>query len=150
MADLASPTVPVSWGELLDKITILEIKRERIARADAQANVTREHAALIAVGGDALAEPGVAALFARLKAVNEALWGIEDAIREEEAKGAFGAAFVALARSVYHKNDERAAIKREINLRLRSELVEEKSYGSLRHAGLDPASNVGSGTSPHD
>ena len=131
MADLASPSVPVSWGELLDKIGILEIKRERIARADARANVVREHAALIAVGGDALHEPGVAALFARLKAVNEALWEIEDAIRAEEARRAFGAEFIALARSVYLRNDERAALKREINLRLRSELVEEKSYGSL-------------------
>lgn len=129
MADLATPLVPVSWGELLDKLTILEIKRERIARADARARVAHEYAALRAIGAAALRDPEVAPLVARLKAVNEELWGIEDAIREEEAVGAFGPAFVALARAVYRKNDERAAIKREINLRLRSELVEEKSYG---------------------
>jgi hypothetical protein len=132
VAELANPFVPVSWGELLDKISILEIKRERIERAEAVANVVREHAALSQVGEAALRQPEVAALFARLKAVNEALWEIEDAIREEEAKGEFGAAFVSLARSVYHRNDERAAIKREINLRLKSELIEEKSYADPR------------------
>lgn len=132
MADLASPMVPVSWGELLDKISILEIKRERIARTEAVANVMREHAALRQVADAALSQPGVAPLFMRLKAINEALWEIEDAIREEEARRDFGPAFIALARSVYGKNDERAAIKREINLRLNSELVEEKSYADPR------------------
>lgn len=129
MADLATPSIPVSWGELLDKLTILEIKRERIARADARAHVAHEYAALRAIGAAALRDPKIASMVERLKAVNEELWGIEDAIREEEAVGTFGPAFVALARAVYRKNDERAAIKREINLRLRSELVEEKSYG---------------------
>lgn len=137
MAELASPSVPVSWGELLDKITILEIKRERIERADARANVEREHDLLSRIGGRALDEPGIAVLFARLKAVNDDLWRIEDAIREEEARSVFGADFIALARSVYVRNDERAAIKREINLRLKSELVEEKSY-----AGAMPGSTA--------
>lgn len=132
MADLAAPSVPVSWGELLDKITILEIKRERIVRAEAQANVSREHALLSRIGGAVVREPAIAALFARLKGINEDLWTIEDAIRVEEGKGVFGTAFVALARSVYFKNDERAAIKREINVRLRSELIEEKSYAEPR------------------
>jgi len=128
MASLTSPSVPVSWGELLDKMTILAIKRERIAAADARANVAREYEALHAVGAPALEEAGIADLFEGLRRVNEELWEIEDSIRAEEAGARFGPAFVALARSVYRKNDERAAIKRRINLALRSELIEEKSY----------------------
>ena len=128
MASLACPAVPVSWGELLDKMTILEIKRERIAAADARANVVREYEALRSVGAAALGQEGIADLFGSLRRVNEELWEIEDGIRAEEAGARFGQAFVALARSVYHKNDERAAIKRRINLALESELIEEKSY----------------------
>lgn len=126
MARLATPSVPVSWGELLDKLTILEIKRERIAAPEARANVVREHAALASVGQAALGM--VANLHGELRRVNEELWEIEDAIRAEEAAATFGAEFVRLARAVYHKNDERAAIKRRINLALESDLVEEKSY----------------------
>lgn len=139
MADLPNPCVPVSWGELLDKISILEIKRERIAREEARANVARELAALHGVGGVAIGE--VAALFGRLKRINEALWEIEDAIRAQEARGEFGAEFVALARAVYLRNDERAAVKREINEALRSELVEEKSYAG----NFDPSRSRGGG-----
>ena len=128
MAGLTSPTIPVSWGELLDKLTILEIKRERIAAADARANVGREHDLLRAAGEPALRDPAIADLYDQLRQVNGELWDIEDAIRAEEEKATFGAAFVALARSVYRKNDERAAIKRRINDALGSELVEEKSY----------------------
>lgn len=134
MASKVSPTVPVSWGELLDKISILEIKRERIVRADARANVLNEHRLLSEFGDMALRSDGIAPLYATLKAVNEDLWEIEDAIREQEAAGTFGAAFVQLARAVYHKNDERAAIKRAINLQLGSELIEEKSYADMRAA----------------
>ena len=122
------PRVPVSWGELLDKITILEIKAERIARAEAQANIARELAALRAEAADATADPRIAPLVAALRDTNAALWDIEDAIREEDAAGRFGDRFVTLARSVYHRNDERAALKREINRLLASALVEEKSY----------------------
>jgi hypothetical protein len=139
MECLASPHVPVSWGELLDKISILEIKQARIARAEALANIAREHRALAAIGTDVLDVPGIADLFRALRHVNEELWQIEDAIREEEAAGQFGAAFVSLARSVYQKNDLRAAIKREINALLNSELVEEKSYAGFVATGVETA-----------
>ena len=128
MATIAAPSVPVSWGELLDKITILEIKRERVTRAEARDNVVREYRLLRGIGAEVLSRSGVAPLVAALKRVNEALWEIEDAIREEEAKRQFGTEFVRLARAVYQRNDERAALKREINLALESELIEEKSY----------------------
>ncbi len=132
MASRISPTVPVSWGELLDKISILEIKRERIVRADARANVMNERRLLSEFGDMALRSDGVAPLFATLKAVNEDLWEIEDAIREQEAAGTFGAEFISLARAVYHRNDERAAIKRAINEVTGSDLIEEKSYADMR------------------
>lgn len=122
------PDVPVSWGELIDKATILEIKAERITRPQALANVEREHRLLAAIAGQVAGRGGIAALTRALKAVNEALWDIEDALREHEAAGDFGAVFVERARSVYRLNDERAAIKRRINLLLGSELCEEKSY----------------------
>jgi hypothetical protein len=125
---LASPCIPVSWGELLDKIAILEIKRARIMRLAARANVVKEHQLLSRAGAPALQVEAVAPLFSTLKCVNEELWDIEDAIREQEARAQFGPVFVDLARSVYRKNDERAALKREINRLLGSELVEEKSY----------------------
>ena len=131
MASLPAPSVPVSWGELLDKITILEIKQDRIARADARANVAREHALLAGIGAGVLGQEQVAPLFERLKTVNEDLWEIEDAIRREEAARAFGTEFIRLARAVYVKNDERAAQKRAINVALESDLIEEKSYAAL-------------------
>ncbi|TCP37218.1 DUF6165 family protein [Sphingomonas sp. BK235] len=132
MASLPSPSVPVSWGELLDKITILEIKRERIARADARANVVREYAALSGIGAGVIGRAPIAALFGELKSINQELWEIEDAIRQEEAADSFGSDFIRLARSVYRKNDERARLKRAINLALESELIEEKSYAAVR------------------
>jgi hypothetical protein len=132
---MVSPTVPISWGELLDKLTILEIKRERIACADALANVEKEYGALRGAAARVLDVDGIAALVHQLKRVNIALWDVEDAIREQEARAAFGARFVQLARSVYKTNDERAALKRHINELLCSELVEEKSYvGAISRA----------------
>ena len=128
MEQFAIPSVPVSWGELLDKITILKIKRARIDRPDALANVEREHRALSEAAARVIGIDGLAPLLQRLKRVNEILWDVEDAIREQEADARFGTRFVALARSVYKTNDERAAIKRAINALLRSELIEEKSY----------------------
>ena len=121
--------VPVSWGELLDKITILEIKQERLTDAGKLANVRAELSALIAVrdGGDGLPSE-VGPVIAELRAVNAQLWDIEDAIRLCEAAGDFGDRFVSLARSVYFTNDRRAALKRDLNTLLNSELVEEKSY----------------------
>ena len=128
------PLVPISWGELLDKIGILEIKRERIRDAAAQANVLNELRLLERAVEPVAGAWAVVALRARLKSVNERLWEIEDGIREKEREGDFGEDFVALARSVYQRNDERAAIKREINLLLGSDLIEEKSYADSRSA----------------
>lgn len=135
---MASPSAPVSWGELLDKITILEIKRARITRPEALANIETEHRLLAAIATPALERAEILPLFDALRDVNEALWEIEDAIRDEEAEGRFGAEFIRLARSVYHRNDERASIKRQINVALDSELVEEKSYASFVGTGHEP------------
>lgn len=121
--------VPISPGELIDKITILEIKAERIADAAKLAHVRAELDALAAVRARSV--PGSAALNALtgdLRAVNADLWQIEDDIRDCERAGDFGPRFVELARAVYVTNDRRAALKREINTALGSALVEEKSY----------------------
>jgi hypothetical protein len=119
--------VPVSWGELIDKITILEIKAERMDDPAKVANVTRELWMLTnKLGGGASGE--VLRLKAKLRSVNEELWDIEDDIRDCERGQDFGPRFIALARAVYMTNDQRAELKREINLVLSSELIEEKSY----------------------
>lgn len=126
---MADPLVPVSWGELFDKIAILEIKRRRLRDPAATAHVEAELAALRPAAG-AVTAHGLTELRAALAAVNLRLWTIEDRIREKEAAGDFGPAFVALARSVYRENDERGRIKRAINLRLGSGLIEEKQYSA--------------------
>jgi len=127
MTDL--PMVPVSWGELIDKLTILDIKRVRLRSAAAVADVERERAYLLqAMAALDPAPDGLAALQAALAAVNDRLWTIEDAIREKEAAGSFDADFIALARSVYQQNDERGRVKRAINDLLGSRLVEQKQY----------------------
>ena len=126
---------PVSPGELLDKLTILDIKSERIKDSAKLANVSRERELLERVWRDSgLETRAVRELRARLKAVNETLWGIEDDIRDEERAGRFGERFIELARAVYVTNDERAAIKKSINRVLGSEIVEEKSYSDYRRA----------------
>ena len=122
------PRIPVSWGELLDKIAILEIKTERLGGKDARTNAAKELDLLRETAGPANAGGEVTALVARLKQLNQALWDIEDRIRDHERAGDFGPEFVELARSVYRRNDERGAVKREINLALGSVLIEEKSY----------------------
>ena len=122
------PHVPTSWGEVIDKITILQIKVARLPTDTARANATRELELLQAVAAPVLARTEIAGPVARLKALNEALWDIEDQIREHERRGDFGATFVTLARAVYHRNDERGAVKRELNQALGSALIEEKSY----------------------
>ena len=121
--------VPVSFGELLDKISILQIKSERMTDAAKLANVHNELSALEqtwmahpAAGGN------VAQLRAELKAVNKRLWMIEDDIRIKEKSQSFDDDFIQLARSVYFENDVRARIKKDINLALGSAYVEEKSY----------------------
>ena len=120
---------PVSFGELLDKIAILQIKSERMHDEAKLANVRKELEALSAVW---LEQPAagqdIVDLRANLKAVNERLWDIEDDIRRCEQGQDFGDQFVRLARAVYHENDERAAIKKQINLALGSASVEEQSY----------------------
>ncbi len=127
------PLAPVSWGELLDKISILQIKSERVRSADAQDNVRAELEQLTAIAAGRLhGDAALQAACARLKAINERLWDIEDGIRDKERTKTFDAEFVALARSVYHSNDERAAIKREINRHTGSVLVEEKQYSAYR------------------
>ena len=123
-----TPLAPVSWGELLDKITILEIKAARIPGPAARANVAQELALLSAVAAPVMDRADLLALVEDLRAANLALWRIEDDIRACEAAGDFGAGFVALARAVYRTNDQRAAIKRQINTLLGSALVEEKFH----------------------
>jgi len=124
----ALPQVPISWGELIDKITILEIKVERLSTDEAKANAAKELGLLREIAGPVLAGGKTGALVARLKTLNEALWEIEDRIRDHERLGDFGADFIELARAVYKRNDERGAVKREVNLALGSQLIEEKSY----------------------
>jgi len=131
----AAPLAPVSWGELLDKITILEIKADRITDPSARANVGRELALLRQVAAPVMAQPGLAPLIDHLRRVNAALWRIEDEIRAREAAGDFGADFVELARAVYLTNDERSALKRRINALLRSELIEEKYHAAAPNLG---------------
>jgi hypothetical protein len=125
--------VPISPGELLDKITILRIKRSRLHDAGKLANVTRE-LSLLEQTRQRMLPPSVqlSADEAELERVNAALWEIEDRIREHEAQQRFDAGFIELARSVYIRNDERAAIKHRINRNLNSAIVEEKSYQPYR------------------
>ena len=125
--------VQTSPGEFLDKLTILEIKSERMTDPSKLANVTRELTILRETwGASPLSARDVSALVAALKQVNEALWEIEDLIRDREAAQQFDARFVALARSVYTTNDERAAIKKRINIALGSRIIEEKAYKPYR------------------
>lgn len=124
----AIPMVPVSWGEVIDKITILEIKLARLSGDEARANVSRELELLRKVAAPVLARGELSALVAKLKTLNESLWDIEDRIRDHERAGNFDAAFIDLARSVYRTNDERGRMKQQINQALGSGLIEEKSY----------------------
>jgi hypothetical protein len=123
--------IPVSWGELFDKVTILQIKSERMQDEDKLANVRRELAELEKVLQTAgTLAPDVVSAMDGLRIANAKLWDIEDDIRDCERDKRFDAEFVRLARAVYYTNDERAALKKRINLLLGSELVEEKSYAS--------------------
>ena len=125
--------VPVSYGELLDKIAILQIKSERMSDETKLANVRNE---LSALENTWMAHPAagqnIVDLRAQLKAVNERLWVIEDDIRIKEKAQEFDAEFIRLARAVYFENDDRARIKKDINLALGSSYVEEKSYQDYR------------------
>ncbi|MFA6008898.1 MAG: DUF6165 family protein [Desulfobacteraceae bacterium] len=119
--------IDISTGELVDKVTILSIKQEKISNPEKLANVRKEYAILITPMNDA----GLfvdSDEFLRLKDINLKLWDIEDRIRVKEVESAFDDEFISLARSVYFINDDRAAVKKEINLKYNSDLVEEKEY----------------------
>jgi hypothetical protein len=118
-------SIPVGLGELYDKISVLEIKSEKITDKEKLAYVNEELSALRETAKQFPVDP---ALYAELKDVNSRLWEIEDAIRVEESKKDFGEKFIGLARSVYVTNDRRAEIKKQINLASGSDIVEVKSY----------------------
>ena len=121
--------VPVSPGEVLDKITILEIKSERMNDPAKLANVRAELALLQDTWSRAVKEDDhVRTLHAQLREINEALWVIEDDIRDKERVREFDQRFIELARSVYFTNDRRSAVKKQLNLHLGSRIIEEKSY----------------------
>lgn len=120
---------PISVGELIDKITILRIKSDRIADPAKLANVRTELARLETIADGLDQAEAFADLTARLQAVNAALWDIEEAKRRHEREGRFDDAFIDLARQVYLKNDERAALRRALSVAAGSAIVEEKSYG---------------------
>jgi hypothetical protein len=125
---MKAPLIPCSWGELLDKITILQIK------VDLLPGTAREHAKtelnyLVPLSLPAFDTAATYDLFFNLREVNSKLWGVEDRLRECEKNESFDSTFIELARQVYFLNDRRAEIKREINLLLNSELIEVKSYG---------------------
>lgn len=125
----ATIDVPLAPGELVDKITILEIKTERITDDAKLSNVRRELDILRAVHEHhQLGTEETIRLGKSLKRINETLWDLEDRIRDYERNDDFGAGFIDVARKIYRTNDERAALKREINLHLGSNIVEEKSY----------------------
>ncbi len=121
--------VELAYGELLDKITILQIKSERISDAAKVANVNKELGLLNNLWqADKKSSVDISSEFTALKEINEKIWDIEDDIRDKERAKEFDEIFIELARSVYFSNDKRAEIKREINMKLGSELLEEKSY----------------------
>lgn len=121
--------VPVSPGEVLDKITILEIKSERIEDEQKLANVRVELQLLSETWAEHIDEDDtIRALHAQLKEINETLWDIEDDIRDKERAKEFDERFIELARAVYFTNDRRSAVKKQLNLHLGSQIIEEKSY----------------------
>jgi hypothetical protein len=125
------PSIPISWGELIDKITILEIKKVRLKEPSAIKNVSHELSLLKSLIPDEVSfNPLIQELKSDLMHTNEILWEIEDQIREKEMNREFDEIFITLARSVYKNNDISADIKRKINNNLKSSLMEEKSYTS--------------------
>jgi len=124
----------ISYGEFLDKLTILEIKNERITDKSKLENIQTELNLVKQLWQDSPASKiDITSELAALKAVNEKLWKIEDDIRDKERQQSFDQGFIDLARSVYFENDDRANIKREINIKLGSDLVEEKSYADYKN-----------------
>ena len=130
---MAELFVPISPGELIDRITILEIKSQRMTDAAKLHNVRTELSLLSDTWkASPYSATDIGAEWAALRDVNGKLWDIEDHIRDKERAGLFDAGFIELARAVYVTNDERAAIKKKINTKLGSALVEEKSYAAYR------------------
>lgn len=124
-----TPHIPISWGELFDKITILQIKLENLHDKNALNNVRIEHNQLIKIFENEFLNNTIAnQLLTDLKQINQKLWKIEDKIRDMERSKTFNEEFIKLARKVYFTNDERSHIKRNINETFGSELIEEKSY----------------------
>ncbi len=122
-------SAPVSWGELIDKITILEIKIEQMSDAEKLKNVQHEYDVLSKTRDSFAPLPnGLGDLTKSLKEINKQLWDIEDDIRDQERQKQFGDRFVELARAVYFTNDKRANLKRDVNDLMGSDVVEEKSY----------------------
>lgn len=128
--------VDASVGEFLDKVTILEIKSERIKDPAKLVNVNKELNLLRKIWSESeFSRVDITDEMTRLKDINEKLWKIEDDIRDKERQRSFDEGFIELARSVYYENDVRAAIKKELNLKLGSDLIEEKSYSDYKQAG---------------
>ena len=126
-------TVEVSTGEFLDKISILEIKSERIQDASKLSNINKELEILKKTWAESPAsQTDVSTLMAELKTINETLWDIEDRIRIKESQSAFDEEFIELSRSVYITNDRRSDVKRQLNQALGSNLMEEKSYADYQ------------------
>jgi hypothetical protein len=126
---MKTPFIPISWGELFDKITILQIKLENLKDKNALQNVKIEYEKLNSIFNDVFFENTKAnQLITDLKLINERLWNIEDLIRDKERNKVFDKEFIELARKVYITNDKRSRVKRNINKTFGSELVEEKSY----------------------
>ena len=126
---MKTPLIPISWGELFDKITILQIKLENLKDKNALKNVKIEYDELFKIYENNFREDANAKrLLADLKTINKTLWNIEDDIRDKERHKTFDEEFIELARSVYITNDERSRIKRNINNTFGSQFIEEKSY----------------------
>ena len=126
---MKTPLIPVSWGELFDKITILQIKIENLQEKNALKNVKTEYEQLNKIYISNFFEDEIArVLFNDLKEINQKLWDIEDKIRDKERSKKFDKEFIELARNVYFTNDERSRIKRNINETFGSKIIEEKSY----------------------
>ena len=127
--ELFAPHVPVSWGELVDKICILEIKKDHASNDAIRKNIVTEFKLLDSfLSEEILRCPNLMSLRMELKVINQNIWDIEDEIRLKEARHDFGASFIELARNTYKFNDRRASIKRKINNILNSEIIEEKIY----------------------
>ena len=128
---MKAPSIPISWGELFDKITILQIKIANFQEKNALMNIKTEHDQLNKIYRNNFLEDEIAKhLFNDLKKINQKLWDIEDKIRDKERSKKFDKEFIELARNVYFTNDERSRIKRNINETFGSKIIEEKSYSN--------------------